>query len=157
MCTQEDIEAVLRYINTLRYGKMDASSHQRLAAAEHLTTLLFQTDTRLAVYGSLMPGEKNHPFLSDMKGRWMRGLVEGTLGNADWKTGTGYPTFEWKPGKSQVHVHVLESTELSDHWARLDDFEGDDYQRMLVPDCIDPVLIDKAPPIIANIYESKTY
>ena len=48
-------------------------------------------------------------------------------------------------------MHLLTSTDLPAHWDRLDEFEGSEYQRILVP------VIDRERVIaVANIYEAKT-
>ena len=36
-----------------------------------------------------------------------------------------------RPRRSRVDVYVFESVDLPGHWARLDDFEGSGYQRVL--------------------------
>ncbi|MDQ6672784.1 MAG: gamma-glutamylcyclotransferase [Chloroflexota bacterium] len=99
--------------------------------------------TRLAAYGTLMPGESNHTLLSDLAGVWEDGTVEGVRFMAN-----GYPAFKWRPGTEQVRVSVLTSSALPEHWARLDEFEGADYRRILVP-----VSLPNRTSVVAYIYE----
>ena len=87
---------------------------------------------RLAVYGSLAPGRSNHHHLADVPGTWRRGWVRGTLIEAGWGAAVGYPGIRLDAGGEPVDVCVLESTQLAEHWDRLDDFEGAEYRRVEV-------------------------
>ena len=58
----------------------------------------------------------------------------------------GYPAF--RRGNGQVPVSVLTSPALPEHWARLDEFEGADYRRILVP-----VTLASGAIVVANLYE----
>ena len=85
---------------------------------------------RLAVYGSLAPGEPHHCQIADVPGTWRRGWVSGVLHEEGWGATEGYPGIRLEQGGSRVDVHVLESTELGCHWQRLDEFEGREYHRV---------------------------
>jgi gamma-glutamylcyclotransferase (GGCT)/AIG2-like uncharacterized protein YtfP len=99
--------------------------------------------TRLAAYGTLAPGQSNHALLSSVEGAWVDGTVQGVRFMAN-----GYPAFKWRPGDEQVPVSVLTSAALPEHWARLDDFEGADYRRILVP-----VRLPDGTTLVAYVYE----
>ena len=90
-----------------------------------------ETETRLATYGSLSPGEVNHGQLSGIQGRWLTGTVRGYLRNAGWGSSMGFPGLTLDPVGPEVKVNVFESAELPEHWARLDEFEGDEYRRVI--------------------------
>jgi len=85
---------------------------------------------RLATYGSLAPGRSNHHQLDGLEGRWSDGHVYGTLVDAGWGAGLGYPALILDPDGIAVEVHVFESADLPQHWSRLDDFEGPGYRRV---------------------------
>ena len=89
-------------------------------------------ETRLAVYGSLAPGERNAWVLRGIAGEWTDGVVRGTLHRSGWGAGMGYPGFEPSPDGQAIPVKVLTSPELPRHWRRIDEFEGADYHRMPV-------------------------
>ncbi len=89
-------------------------------------------ETRLAVYGSLAPGEVNHHQLAGMKGRWMRGSVRGRRYEAGWGQWIGFPGLVLDEAGGEVAVQVFESGDLPEHWARLDEFEGPGYRRVAV-------------------------
>jgi gamma-glutamylcyclotransferase (GGCT)/AIG2-like uncharacterized protein YtfP len=89
------------------------------------------TDTRLVTYGTLSPGRTNHDQLAGLRGRWRQGTVRGKLFEAGWGAALGYPGLVLDPQGPVVEVHLLESPDLSDHWPRLDAFEGAGYRRVV--------------------------
>ena len=89
------------------------------------------SETRLAVYGSLAPGEVNHHQLAGLKGVWRRGTVRGNRIDRGWGSGLGFPALILDPAGPAVDVQVFESPDLPAHWARLDEFEGDGYRRVV--------------------------
>lgn len=90
-------------------------------------------DTRLAVYGSLAPGEANHDQLAGLKGRWGEGWVRGVLHDRGWGAAEGFPGLVLDPAGDRVRVKVFRSAELPGAWERLDRFEGREYERVVVP------------------------
>lgn len=95
---------------------------------------------RLAVYGTLAPGERNHHELAGCRGCWRRGTVRGHL------TRREYPELRPAADAPWVAVQVLDSRDLPAHWAALDRFEGDGYRRLLV------VAQLATGPTLANLY-----
>src|SRR5215831_9217257 len=87
-------------------------------------------DVRLATYGSLSPGRVNHHQLAALKGTWQRGTVQGKRVEAGWGAAIGFPGLILDPTAPSVEVDLFESSELPDHWSRLDEFEGPGYQRV---------------------------
>ncbi len=89
-------------------------------------------DERLVVYGSLAPGQPNHHLLFDLGGTWTEGYVRGHLSQVGWGAAQGYPALRPALNAPLVRAFLLESPDLPDRWAQLDEFEGDQYQRVLV-------------------------
>ena len=106
---------------------------------------------RLFVYGTLAPGKPNEHILADVSGDWQTGTVAGTLFEEGWGAAMGYPGIvlsEQRLGSisdagikqsnsstleeldDQVTGQVFTSMALPEHWQRLDEFEGDGYQRV---------------------------
>lgn len=118
-----------------------------------LEGLLDHPERRLAVYGSLLPGEDNHHHVSMLAGRWTPGTVAGRLLDRGWAERKGYPGFlpemPGGPGVSgeAVAVRVFESFALPDAWERLDAFEQPFYRRILI--AVDA----EAGRSVCNIYE----
>jgi len=102
---------------------------------------------RLAVYGSLAPGEANHRIIQSVKGIWSSGSVRGDRHEQVWGRTMGYPGFLWRPDGPRVKVALLESDDLPEHWGRLDAFEGSDYCRILLP-----IERDDGTTVVANLY-----
>ena len=86
---------------------------------------------RLAVYGTLAPGEINHDQLSGLDGRWFDGTVRGHLHHEGWGATLGFPAIVLDRDGPEVPVQMFEAPDLPDHWDRLDEFEGSAYQRRL--------------------------
>jgi gamma-glutamylcyclotransferase (GGCT)/AIG2-like uncharacterized protein YtfP len=88
-------------------------------------------NSRLATYGTLAPGQINHDQLVGLAGRWRRGTVRGWLDAAGWAAPLGYPGLVLDPAGPPVEVHLFESSALPANWARLDEFEGAEYRRVI--------------------------
>ena len=88
-------------------------------------------EARLATYGSLAPGQANHQQLAALKGHWYRGTVRGKRIDAGWGTTHGFPGLILDPSGPAVEVCLFESSDLPDHWSRLDEFEGPGYRRVV--------------------------
>jgi gamma-glutamylcyclotransferase (GGCT)/AIG2-like uncharacterized protein YtfP len=88
-------------------------------------------NTRLAIYGTLAPGRVNHHQISALAGNWQRGTVKGKLFPSGWGAAQGFPGLILDALGPLVEVDLFESTELPEHWARLDEFEGSGYRRLV--------------------------
>ena len=97
---------------------------------------------RLAVYGTLAPGRSNHHELAGIEGTWRQGVVHGHLVASGWGAAEGYPGIRLDPDGPRVDVSVLESQDLPDHWQRLDEFEGEEYERVMASVSCDGELIE---------------
>lgn len=122
-----DIDEINRAL--LRLNKEPAEHSE----AHRLISAMFQPQHRLVVYGSLAPGEPNHHQLDGVPGVWEPGVVYGVLHDRGWGARIGYPALDWQPDGPPVDVQLFSSEQLPGHWARLDQFEGKDYRRCLVP------------------------
>jgi gamma-glutamylcyclotransferase (GGCT)/AIG2-like uncharacterized protein YtfP len=93
----------------------------------------YKPERTLIVYGSLAPGESNHAEVKDIKGTWQRGIIKGKLEKEGWAAGMGYYGFRHTLVEEQeiIKAYVLFSDELVSHWQRLDEFEGNEYKRVL--------------------------
>ncbi len=87
---------------------------------------------RLFVYGSLAPKRANHKVLENIPGSWDAATLKGTLFKEGWGIEMGYPGIIPSDDGEEVEGFVLSSTQLMKHWTRLDEFEGEGYERVLV-------------------------
>ena len=104
---------------------------------------------RLVTYGTLAPGQINHRQLDGLVGQWQRGIVRGRLVEEGWGAAHGCPGIVLDPSGEEVQVHIFVSVDLPDHWQRLDDFEGDGYQRTKVE------VVTASGPVAGSIYQLK--
>lgn len=86
---------------------------------------------RLFVYGTLAPGRPNEHLLADVAGDWEPATVMGTLLREGWGAAVGYPGIVLDEHGEEVDGFLFSSDRLPAHWARLDEFEGEGYERVL--------------------------
>jgi gamma-glutamylcyclotransferase (GGCT)/AIG2-like uncharacterized protein YtfP len=86
---------------------------------------------RLFVYGTLAPGRPNEHVLSEIGGSWEEATVTGTLRQEGWGAAMGYPGIVLDQHGDEIQGFLFSSEKLSDHWARLDEFEGKSYERVM--------------------------
>lgn len=87
---------------------------------------------RLFTYGTLCPGRENAHILADIEGQWAKAFVKGVVHVLDWGPDQGLPAIVLDPQAAKVSGYLLSSETLDAHWPRIDDFEGFQYQRVLV-------------------------
>lgn len=87
---------------------------------------------RLFVYGTLAPGQANHKVLMDILGTWEAATLKGILIQAGWGVEMGCPGVVPTDDGDEVEGFVFSSKYLTEHWPRLDKFEGEGYERVLV-------------------------
>ena len=85
---------------------------------------------RLFVYGTLAPGRPNEHVLGEIDGSWEAATVTGTLRQEGWGAEMGYPGIDLDDQGDEVQGFLFSSEKLSDHWAKLDEFEGEVYERV---------------------------
>ena len=86
---------------------------------------------RLFVYGTLAPGRPNEHILSDIEGLWEKGIVKGTLHQEGWGADMGYPGISLEIEHEKVNGFLFSSKELFKKWDQLDQFEGEEYKRVI--------------------------
>ena len=115
-----------------------------------ISSLLAKPQKKLAIYGTLAPGEVNHSQIAGIPGTWVEGFVRGDLRMTGWGAEYGYPALAWSPDGPRVAVKLFVAPEMERHWQRLDAFEGDGYRRILVPIENDDGIV-----AVANIYADR--
>ena len=86
---------------------------------------------RLFVYGTLVPGGPNAHVLDEIGGSWEAATVTGRLRPEGWGAAMGYPGIVLDEQGDEIQGFLFSSEKLSAHWAALDAFEGDAYERRL--------------------------
>lgn len=99
-------------------------------------------DHKLAVYGSLAPGEVNHHQLAGLTGQWCSGHVTGRLVHKGRGADLGYLALVPDADGDEIKVQIFYSPDLPDHWDRLDTFEGEGYRRAVITVVTENGLVD---------------
>ena len=102
----------------------------------------------LFVYGTLAPGRPNEHVLADVPGEWQPATVKGTPFDEGWGAADGYPGIRLDQQGTDVDGFLFISQDLERHWARLDELEGEDYERVLTT-----VRLDDGTAVDAYIYQ----
>lgn len=116
-----------------RHDAVERAATPSVSDAERQLEPLFAVSLTLAVYGTLAPGRPNHHVVAPLGGEWTEGVVEGDLLAEGWGAPLGYPAFRPRAGGAAVTVHVLTSPALPSAFPELDEFEGPEYRRILIP------------------------
>jgi hypothetical protein len=85
-------------------------------------------ETKLVVYGSLAPGGANAFMLSGLVGEWYRCAIRGRLG-----IHRGFKAFRYDPQGPEHQAWLFMSADLPRIIPDLDDFEGEEYERIIIP------------------------
>ena len=85
-------------------------------------------ETRLIVYGSLAPGGSNAFMLAGLLGEWRPCRIRGRMGAY-----RGFKSFRYDPEGPEHPAWLLASAELPRVISELDDFEGEEYERRIIP------------------------
>ena len=87
---------------------------------------------RLFVYGTLGPGRPNEHVLRAIGGTWEEASVNGYLKPQGWGAEMGYPGIVLDDTGDEIKGYIFCSDKLAYHWDQLDDFEGEEYKRVLI-------------------------
>lgn len=87
---------------------------------------------RLFAYGTLGPNRENAHIMANIDGVWQKAYVRGVIHTLDWGPDQGLPAIVLDSGAPQVAGFLFSSDELDQHWDRLDEFEGFQYERVQV-------------------------
>lgn len=106
---------------------------------------------RLFVYGTLKPGESMNNLLNDIGGTWEKGTVQGKFISANDIPGFPYPGIILDDAGDTIEGYVFTSENLSDHWDKIDRYEGSNYERVITE-----VKLEDGSVVEAYIYELET-
>lgn len=108
-----------------------------------IEVILAKPSIRLASYGTLRPGQSNYKIVSNIQGVWLPGTIRGSVREV-----AGYPAYTWSDDGEEISVEVLCSEQLIQEYSRVDEFEGVNYKRTLVPVLMDGLYV------VCNVYET---
>ena len=93
----------------------------------------YRASEKLAIYGTLAPGKVNHHHIAELGGTWSDAAVRGRLDRVPCGIHEGLPAIVLDPTAALHPVKLLLCERLPAAWPRLDAFEGEEMQRLLVP------------------------
>jgi gamma-glutamylcyclotransferase (GGCT)/AIG2-like uncharacterized protein YtfP len=85
-------------------------------------------EERLIVYGTLVPGEMYHFLLADLPGTWEQCAICGHMGEYG-----GFKAFYYDAAGPEHPAWLLISPGLPGRFPELDEFEGEGYDRVIIP------------------------
>ena len=92
---------------------------------------------QLFVYGTLCPNRENAHILGRIGGDWQKASVHGTIHILDWGPDKGLPAIILNDKDSLVEGYLFSTEKLAENWQMLDDFEGFQYERVVVDVSVD--------------------
>lgn len=118
---------------TLQGVGVDKIDKSDLTEAEGQFLNKYKPQQSIIIYGTLAPNRPNHSKIEHINGKWIKGFVKGKLVKEGWGAKLGYFGFKHSSLEEQenIEAYVLFSDELVDNWAYLDEFEGNEYRRIL--------------------------
>ena len=85
-------------------------------------------DTKLILYGSLAPGGVNAFMLAGLVGEWRPCRIRGRMGSF-----RGFKSCRYDPQGPEHPAWLFSSADLPRIIPELDDFEGEEYERRIIP------------------------
>lgn len=116
--------------NAARLGGVDDADSR---AAEAACREIFGSESRIAVYGALAPGEARHYMLSPFRGVWTTGFIRGRLERKGFAGALGLEALALEGGAERVPVHLLTAAMLATAWDTLSIFTVRGVARLLAP------------------------
>lgn len=104
-----------------------------ISEEEKSLLISFSPQNSFIMYGTLGPGGPNHHLVKDIGGTWHKGLIKGKLAEGGWGSEFGYNGFRHDNSEEQqdIPASILIAENMPSNWKRLDEFEGDGYERIL--------------------------
>ena len=103
-------------------------------------------DHHLIVYGTLVPGGMYHFLLADLPGTWERCVIRGYM-REHW----GFRAFQYDEQGPEHPAWLFISPGLPEKFPELDVFEGEAYQRRVIPAWVGKRLV------LAHIYAGRFF
>ena len=92
---------------------------------------------QLFVYGTLCPNRENAHILGGIGGDWQKASVHGTIHILDWGPDKGLPALVLAEQDPLIMGYLFSTEKLEQNWQMLDDFEGFQYERVVVDVSVD--------------------
>ncbi len=129
-----NLDKIIKTLNQKNYLQFKGTGTSRLTDEENNIIEKYRPEKALIIYGSLAPDRPNHSKIKHIAGCWKKGIIKGKLENKGWGADLGYGGFKHTNIKEQevIEAFILFSNELDKYWQFIDEFEGKEYNRILV-------------------------
>ncbi len=126
-----DLNKAVESLNLKHYAT--SQKDLDLSDDERLFIQMYEPEKKIIIYGSLAPDRINHNKVEHIAGQWCKGIIRGQLEKIGWGADLGYWGYKKTNSENDkvIDAFILFSDELSTHYAALDDFEGEEYERVL--------------------------
>jgi gamma-glutamylcyclotransferase (GGCT)/AIG2-like uncharacterized protein YtfP len=128
-----DLNKIIEGLNNKNYST-SRKDDSDLSDEEKFVISKYQPQNIFIVYGTLGPDRPNHHKIEHIRGRWSKATIKGKLEAKGWGADLGfygYVKASLKEEQQEIEAFILYSDELTMNWKFLDDFEGDEYERIL--------------------------
>ena len=85
----------------------------------------------LFIYGTLVPKRQNEHILKNIGGTFQKAFMYGDLVQEGWGASMGCPALKINENGIKIDGYIFSSENLDKNWVFLDNFEGDEYLRVL--------------------------
>lgn len=85
----------------------------------------------LFVYGTLRQGYPNEHVLAEIGGNFQNASVRGYYVNTGWGAEMGCPALTLDVAGKRIAGQIFTSANLQNYLSKLDEFEGDEYRRVV--------------------------
>ncbi len=130
-----NLERIISSLNEKDYCQQHQSAIKSIPISKVEQKLIdsYKPERVFVVYGSLAPGRPNYHKLQDIAGRWSKAVIYGQLVRQGWGADLGYYGLKKDSHeKTEIAVFIFVSDYLIRYWPALDEFEGEDYERILI-------------------------
>ncbi len=131
-----ELDRIIEGLNkgkTISSKELDNLDDSRFTEIEKDFFKKFKPECSLIIYGSLAPNRPNHSVIEHINGKYQKVKIKGKLEKKGWGAELGFLGFRHASSEEQIEIEgiVLFSEELVENWQLLDDFEGEEYRRIL--------------------------
>jgi len=131
-----DLNKIIEGLNNKNYSttqRLNEKDDSDLSDEEKFVIKKYQPQNVFIVYGTLGPDRPNHHKIEHIQGRWSKATIKGKLEAKGWGADLGYYGYvkATSEEEEEIEAFILFSDELTMNWKFLDDFEGDEYERIL--------------------------
>jgi gamma-glutamylcyclotransferase (GGCT)/AIG2-like uncharacterized protein YtfP len=147
-----DLNKIIVGLNNKKYLTAQKADSD-LSDEEKFVIRKYQPQNIFIVYGTLGPGRPNHHKIEHIKGRWSKATIKGKLEAKGWGADLGYYGYvkaSFGEEQQEISAFILFSDELTLNWKFIDDFEGDEYERILTE-----FILENGETGVGNIYALK--